>query len=77
MRVGSSLSELWLWHQIPPPDTGGVPRALGLYELGFKPGPYFTDEVWLTRGQLRALVQSENQPGWILPDVIKRALDKG
>jgi hypothetical protein len=74
VRVGSALSHVWLWSQIPPPDAGGFPRALGLYELGFKPGPYFTDEVWLTRGQLRALVRYAGRPSWNLPGTILRAL---
>jgi hypothetical protein len=73
VRVGSSRQALWQWSQISSPGVGLFARMWGMAELPYQPGRYVTDEVYLTRGQLLAVLGSPYRPQWELPDSVTRS----
>jgi hypothetical protein len=75
VRVSSGRAELWPWTKLEAPDLVSFGRLWGMYALVHNAGPYSSDWVYLTKGQLRAVAACPYRPEWRLSNNVQRALD--
>jgi hypothetical protein len=75
VHAGEHREATWRWEEIPPPSWEKFGKLLRMYALVHSVDKHTVDWVYITRGQLEAVLGSPNRPPWVLSPKVQEVLE--